>query len=79
MSNWKSYGLIPFVAGFVGWFTNSLAGQMIFYPIKWKGLPLFRIEGEPLGQSLWPQWPWPGHPGGSLATHGTLVSRFDLT
>ena len=46
MSNWTSYGLIPLVEGFVGWFTNSLAGQMIFYPIKWRGLPLFRIEGE---------------------------------
>ena len=53
MSNWKSYGLIPLVAGFVGWFTNYLAVQMIFYPIKWRGLPIYKVEGEPLGLLGW--------------------------
>ena len=52
-SNWKSYGLIPLVAGFVGWFTNYLAVQMIFYPIKWRGLPIYKVEGEPLGLLGW--------------------------
>ena len=53
MSNWKSYSLIPLVAGFVGWFTNYLAVQMIFYPIKWRGLPIYKVEGEPLGLLGW--------------------------
>lgn len=52
-SNWKAYSLIPLVAGFVGWFTNYLAVQMIFYPIKWRGLPIYRVEGEPLGLLGW--------------------------
>lgn len=49
MSNWKAYAVIPFIAGFVGWFTNYLAVQMIFYPIRWRGLPIYKVEGEPLG------------------------------
>lgn len=53
MSNWKAYSMIPLVAGFVGWFTNYLAVQMIFYPIKWRGLPIYRVEGEPLGVLGW--------------------------
>jgi len=53
MSNWKAYSIIPFVAGFVGWFTNYLAVQMIFFPIKWRGVPFYRVEGEPLGFFGW--------------------------
>ena len=53
MSNWKAYAAIPFVAGFVGWLTNYLAVQMIFYPIRWRGLPIYRVEGEPLGLLGW--------------------------
>jgi len=53
MSNWKAYTLIPLVAGFVGWFTNYLAVQMIFYPIKWRGIPFYKVEGEPLGLFGW--------------------------
>lgn len=53
MSNWKAYSVIPFIAGFVGWFTNYLAVQMIFYPIRWRGLPIYRVEGEPLGLFGW--------------------------
>lgn len=34
-------------------FTNYLAVQMIFYPIKWRGLPVYRVEGEPLGLLGW--------------------------
>ena len=52
-SNWKAYSLIPLVAGFVGWFTNYLAVQMIFYPIKWRGIPIYKVEGEPLGLLGW--------------------------
>eukprot|EP00956_Cyclotella_meneghiniana_P044743 scaffold333651_cov86-Cyclotella_meneghiniana.AAC.1 len=53
MSNWKAYSVIPFIAGFVGWFTNYLAVQMIFYPIRWRGLPIYKVEGEPLGVFGW--------------------------
>ena len=34
-------------------FTNYLAVQMIFYPIKWRGLPIYKVEGEPLGLVGW--------------------------
>ena len=37
-ANPKGIILIPFVAAFVGWFTNWLAVKMIFYPIG-LGLP----------------------------------------
>jgi hypothetical protein len=53
MSNWKAYSAIPLIAGFVGWFTNYLAVQMIFYPIQWRGIPFYRVEGEPLGFIGW--------------------------
>ena len=54
IANWKSYSIIPLVAGFVGWITNYLAVQMIFYPIKWRGIPLLPpIEGQPLGFLGW--------------------------
>ena len=53
MSNWKAYTAIPFIAGFVGWFTNYLAVQMIFYPLRWRGLPIYKVEGEPLGLLGW--------------------------
>jgi uncharacterized membrane protein YheB (UPF0754 family) len=51
--DWKTYSFIPLVAGFVGWFTNYLAVQMIFYPIKWTGISIRRVEGEPLGLLGW--------------------------
>ena len=44
-----TYLLIPVVAAFVGWFTNWLAVQMIFYPVKFWGLPIFRRPNVPLG------------------------------
>ncbi len=34
---WK-YASIPFVSGFVGWFTNVLALKMTFYPLKFWGV-----------------------------------------
>lgn len=36
-----------------GRLTNYLAVQMIFYPIRWRGIPFYRIEGEPLGFLGW--------------------------
>ena len=45
--------LIPCVAALVGWFTNWLAVQMIFYPISFRGIPLFRVDEVPLGFLGW--------------------------
>lgn len=42
--------LIPLVAAFVGWFTNWLAVKMIFYPIKFTGIPWLQyVEGAVYG------------------------------
>lgn len=49
----KAYLLIPCVAAFVGWFTNYLAVQMIFYPVEFRGIPLWRKEEVPLGLLGW--------------------------
>jgi len=48
-----TYLIIPFIAALVGWVTNYLAVQMIFYPIKYVGLDLFRKEEVPLGLIGW--------------------------
>ena len=48
-----TYLLIPFIAAFVGWFTNWLAVQMIFYPVEYRGLSLFRVPEVPLGFLGW--------------------------
>lgn len=45
--------MIPCVAALVGWFTNYLAVQMIFYPIKFRGLPIYIREEVPLGLLGW--------------------------
>lgn len=49
----KSYLLIPVVAAFVGWFTNYLAVQMIFYPVQYKGFSIWRKPEVPLGLIGW--------------------------
>ncbi|KAG7364926.1 DUF445 domain containing protein [Nitzschia inconspicua] len=48
-----TYLLIPLIAAFVGWFTNYLAVQMIFYPIQFRGIPLYRRPEVPLGLLGW--------------------------
>lgn len=48
-----TYLMIPVIAAFVGWFTNYLAVQMIFYPIKFRGIPLYRRPEIPLGLLGW--------------------------
>ena len=30
---------IPFIAGFIGWFTNWLAVKALMYPVKFVGIP----------------------------------------
>mmetsp|Transcript_33934 Transcript_33934/g.49788 ORF Transcript_33934/g.49788 Transcript_33934/m.49788 type:complete len:410 (+) Transcript_33934:145-1374(+) len=53
LSDWKTYTCIPFVAAFVGWFTNFLAVKMIFYPIQYRGLNLYRFNDNPFGLFGW--------------------------
>jgi hypothetical protein len=48
-----AYCLIPCIAALVGWFTNYLAVQMIFYPIHYRGLSIYRRPEEPLGLLGW--------------------------
>ena len=48
-----TYLLIPCVAAVVGWFTNWLAVQMIFYPIEFRGIPIKRWKEVPLGLLGW--------------------------
>mmetsp|Transcript_11578 Transcript_11578/g.20917 ORF Transcript_11578/g.20917 Transcript_11578/m.20917 type:complete len:572 (-) Transcript_11578:317-2032(-) len=48
-----TYALIPVSAAFVGWFTNWLAVKMIFYPLEFRGVPLWVRPGEPLGLIGW--------------------------
>lgn len=48
-----TYMLIPVIAAIVGWFTNYLAVQMIFYPIEFGGIPLYRKPEVPLGFLGW--------------------------
>ena len=45
--------MIPCVAAGVGWLTNWLAVQMIFYPIKFRGIPLYRVREVPLALIGW--------------------------
>lgn len=44
---------IPITAAFVGWITNKIAVDMIFYPLEWKGLNIWRVPGEPFGLFGW--------------------------
>jgi len=48
-----TYMIIPVIAAIVGWFTNYLAVQMIFYPIQFGGIPLYRRPEVPLGFLGW--------------------------
>ncbi|CAB9511376.1 expressed unknown protein [Seminavis robusta] len=48
-----TYMIIPCVAALVGWFTNWLAVQMIFYPIRFRGIPLWIKDEVPLGFLGW--------------------------
>lgn len=53
IADWKAYCLIPLIAAFIGWFTNWLAVQMIFYPLNFWGIPLYVVDSEPLGFLGW--------------------------
>lgn len=49
----KTYLAIPFVAAFVGWLTNYVAVQMLFYPINYVGLDIWRAHENPIGFIGW--------------------------
>ncbi|CAE7261189.1 hypothetical protein AK812_SmicGene10956 [Symbiodinium microadriaticum] len=44
---------IPLVAAFVGWFTNWVSVQMLFYPIEYVGIDLYRKKHVPYGLIGW--------------------------
>ena len=44
-----SYIMIPIVAACVGYITNYVGVQMLFYPIEWTGIPVLRFPEEPFG------------------------------
>lgn len=48
-----TYLMIPVVAALVGWITNWMAVQMIFYPIKFRGIPIVVKPEVPLGLVGW--------------------------
>jgi hypothetical protein len=48
-----SYLTIPIVAAMVGYITNYVGVKMLFYPIKWRGIPFYRWENQPLGLIGW--------------------------
>lgn len=47
------YVLMPFISGLVGWGTNVIALKMTFYPLKFWGWEVFRLEGQPAGLFGW--------------------------
>lgn len=48
-----TYLMIPVIAAIVGWVTNYLAVQMIFYPVEFRGIPIYRRAEIPLGFLGW--------------------------
>ena len=49
----REHILIPIVASLVGWFTNWLAVEMIFFPLTWWGIPIKRWPDNPFGLIGW--------------------------
>lgn len=44
---------IPIVAALVGYVTNWVGVKMLFYPIQWMGIPIYRLPNQPLGLIGW--------------------------
>ena len=40
------FGTIPVMAAAVGYVTNYIGVQMLFYPLEWTGVPIRRWEGQ---------------------------------
>jgi hypothetical protein len=51
--NPSKYLSIPISSAIIGYFTNWIGVKMLFYPIRWVGIPFYRIEGQPLGLIGW--------------------------
>lgn len=52
--NPTTYLSIPIVAALVGYITNWVGVKMLFYPVEWRGIPIFRWETPgPLGIIGW--------------------------
>ena len=47
------YLIIPVVAALVGYITNFVGVKMLFYPVKWTGIPLKSWPQQPLGLLGW--------------------------
>jgi hypothetical protein len=47
------YLSIPLSAAIIGYITNWVGVKMLFYPISWKGIPIYRWSGQPLGILGW--------------------------
>ena len=52
-SNPASFLSIPVAAALVGYITNWVGVKMIFYPIIWTGIPLYRLPNQPFGIFGW--------------------------
>lgn len=50
---WWQYFIVPWIDGFVGYFTNVLALQMTFAPLEFVGIPIFRLPNQPWGFIGW--------------------------
>jgi len=48
-----TYLSIPISAGVIGYITNYLGVMMLFYPIEWKGIPIYRWDQQPFGLFGW--------------------------
>lgn len=53
MRNPFLYGSIPVTAAFVGYITNYVGVNMLFYPIEWTGLDIKRWPNQPFGLIGW--------------------------
>ena len=51
--NPMNYVMIPICAAIIGYITNWVGVNMLFYPLKWTGFPILKIEGQPLGFIGW--------------------------
>ena len=51
--NPRPFILIPVVAACVGYITNWVGVKMLFYPVRWVGIPIVRIPGQPFGWLGW--------------------------
>lgn len=50
---WWQYLTIPLFAALVGWLTNKVAVDMIFYPLHFTGIEIKTYPGQPLGWIGW--------------------------